>query len=170
MMGSIIFGLIMDLPYFKRRTRAIYGWAVNFVTIFVVSLCGYFPAKESQRGVPYNPPMDFTDGPKAAAYMTLYFFYGWQDATVQTYAFWLMGSLSNDPKTLSMYTAFYKVMGSIAAAVAFGTDGDKVPLMGMFGSYWAVASFGVLFVTPLVFKRVTNTSEEEAESPTSVDQ
>ena len=161
MFGAITFGLFLDLPMLKRKLRARLGWGILFITVFIVSLCGYFPMKESNRLVPYNPPMDLKDGSKAAKYIVLYFFYGWQDGMVQSYAFWIMGTLTNDSRVVSMYAAFYKVMGATAAAIAFGTDARGVSYNRMYGSYWAVCLFGVLSLGILVFKRVEDTTEEE---------
>ena len=39
----------------------------------------------------------------------LYFLWGFCDAFVQCWSYWLMGQLSDDPKTLSRYAGFYKV-------------------------------------------------------------
>lgn len=160
MLAAILFGLFLDLPLFKRRSRALIGWFMLFITVFIVSLCGYFPTRESHRNIPYDPPMDLHDGSKAAKYMVLYFFYGWQDGMVQAYAFWIMGALSNDSRVVSMYAAFYKVMGAIAAAIAFGIDADGASFLRMFGSYWGVSLFGVLSLGVLVFKKVQDTSED----------
>jgi hypothetical protein len=60
-----------------------------------------------------------------------------------------------------MYAAFYKVMGAIAAAIAFGTDARGVSYKRMYGSYWAVCLLGVLSLGILVFKRVEDTTEVE---------
>lgn len=158
MMGAIIFGLFLDVPFLKRKQRARLGWVLLFVTVFVVSLCGYFPMKESNRKVPYMPPLDINDGSKASKYIALYFFYGWQDGMVQAYAFWIMGTLTNDATVVSMYAAFYKVMGAVAAAIAFGCDARGVSFQRMFGSYWAVCLVGVLSLGVLVFLRVDDTS------------
>lgn len=35
--------------------------------------------------------------------------YGFLDAAWQTYAYWLMGALSNDPRKLAYFAGFYKV-------------------------------------------------------------
>lgn len=161
MFGAITFGLFLDLPMLRRKVRARVGWGILFVTVFIISLCGYFPMKESNRLVPYDPPMDLKDGSKAAKYIVLYFFYGWQDGMVQSYAFWIMGTLTNDSRVVSMYAAFYKVMGAIAAAIAFGTDARGVSYKRMYGSYWGVCLFGVLSLGVLVFKRVEDTTVVE---------
>jgi hypothetical protein len=42
-------------------------------------------------------------------YCLLYLFYGFLDSVWQTYAYWLMGALSNDPRKLAYFAGFYKV-------------------------------------------------------------
>ena len=42
-------------------------------------------------------------------YCLLMAFYGLLDAAWQTYAYWLMGALSNDPRKLAYFAGFYKV-------------------------------------------------------------
>jgi hypothetical protein len=160
MLGSMLLGLMLDLPFMKRKTRAILGWASLTTVIFTVSLCGYFAMRHSNRAVPYNPPLDITSGSLAHKYMTLYFFFGWQDGMSQAFAFWIIGCLSNDPNVLSMYSAFFKVFGSIACAIAFATDADKISFIRMYGPYWAVTLFGILFMSPLIFLRIQNVTDE----------
>jgi hypothetical protein len=43
-------------------------------------------------------------------YCLLYVFYGMLDATWQTYAYWLIGALSNDPHKLAYFAGYYKVV------------------------------------------------------------
>jgi hypothetical protein len=42
-------------------------------------------------------------------YCLLYIAYGMLDAVWQTYAYWLMGALSNEPRKLAYFAGFYKV-------------------------------------------------------------
>ncbi len=76
----------------------------------------------------------------------------------QCYAYWIMGTLSNDPLVLSMYGAFYKVFGAAGSAIVASLDEDKKSYVTMFGSYWGLTAGSLLVLLPLVLKRVTNTS------------
>lgn len=158
MLGALSFGIALDIKYFGRRKRAIMGWIIVIVVIVAVNTCGYFPMSRSKRGVAWEPAMGI-HGSTESKYMVLYFFYGWQDGMFQTFAFWLMGCLSNDPLVLSMYSGFFKVFGALGACVAFAMDARKVAYSRMFGSYYAVLLFGALFLGPLILLRVKDTLE-----------
>jgi hypothetical protein len=41
-----------------------------------------------------------------AAHVWLMIFYGFLDSMWQTYAYWLMGAMSNDPAKLAVFTGF----------------------------------------------------------------
>lgn len=58
-------------------------------------------------------------------YCFLYIFYGFIDAMWQTYAYWLMGALSNDPRKLAYFAGFYKGIQSAGAAVVWRLDAVK---------------------------------------------
>lgn len=68
-----------------------------------------------------------------------------------------MGTLSNDPLVLSMYSAFYKVFGAMGAAIVFNLDVKKVPYQDMFGSYWGLLAGSMVLVLVLVYRRVEDT-------------
>ncbi|KAA8912244.1 hypothetical protein TRICI_003573 [Trichomonascus ciferrii] len=156
LLGAVFLGIFLDIPFLERKYRAMIGWGIMLTTIFVVSICGYFPMTHSQRDVPFDPPLDLKDGAVATKYMTLYFFYGMQDGMAQGFSFWLMGSLSNDPLVLSQYSGLFKVFGATASAIAFGMDGRGIPYSHMYAAYWSVSLFGCLCLIPLIFFRVNN--------------
>lgn len=147
---------LLDWNIVPRRTRAIAGWSVVLLMVLVVNICGYFPTANSNRAIPYTPPLD-TSSPLATTYITLYFFYGFQDGVFQAFAFWIIGALSNDPYILSTYSALYKTFAAVGAAIAFGMDADKVSFIRMWGSDFAVLMFGCLCLGPLVLYRVKDT-------------
>jgi hypothetical protein len=158
---------LLDLKIVPRRTRAIIGWSVVVLMVIIINTCGYFPTLNATRGVAFTPPLDQTS-PMAAKYMTLYFFYGFQDGVFQAFAFWIIGTLSNDPYILSTYSGLYKTFASVGAAVAFGMDAKGVSYMRMWGSNFAVLMFGCLCLGPLVLYRVKNTSKEQSEETQEV--
>ncbi|OZJ06754.1 hypothetical protein BZG36_00262 [Bifiguratus adelaidae] len=148
---------LLDWKIVPRRTRAICGWLMVLLMVLIVNICGYFPTTNSFRGVPYTPPMDISS-PMAAKYMTLYFFYGFQDGVFQAFAFWIIGVLSNDPYILATYSGLYKTFAAVGAAISFGMDAGGVDYMRMWGSDFAILMFGCLCLGPLVFIRVKDTS------------
>lgn len=44
---------------------------------------------------------------------------GLADSLVQTYAYWIIGSISNNPKQLSMFVGYYKGIQSFGAALSW---------------------------------------------------
>lgn len=154
-------GIILDLKWFPRRRRAFIGWTFLFVLANAVLIGGIWPIKQSHRGVPPTHLLDVDDA-KAGGFIALYTFYGCIDGAWQTFAWWLMGSLSNDPLVLSIYSAFYKVFGAAGAAIVFNLDNRGVSYQAMFGSYWGLISGSMLVVLPLIYKRVQDTTQVAA--------
>ncbi|KAK5229295.1 hypothetical protein LTR47_007897 [Exophiala xenobiotica] len=157
MVSAGLLGLFLDIKYFNRRMRALLGWLLLFVIFNAVLIGGIFPLRKSSRDHPVAKVLDVKDS-EAGGYIALYFFYGFLDGAWQCYAYWIMGTLSNDPLVLSMYGAFYKVFGAAGSAIVASLDEQKKSYITMFGSYWGLTAGSLLVLLPLVLKRVTNTS------------
>lgn len=154
---AVILGLLLDFKKLgDRRRRAFIGWTLLFVLINAVFIGGVFPARESQRGQSPAHLLDVYDS-KAAGYIALYTFYGAVDGAWQTFAWWIMGALSNDPLVLSIYSAFYKVFGAMGAAIVFSLDVHDISYQAMFGSYWGLLTGSMLVLLALIYKRVQDT-------------
>jgi len=65
------------------------------------------------------PLINFRDGGAYAAPMLLFMYCGLADSLVQTYAYWIIGAISNSPKTLSRYVGYYKGIQSFGACLAW---------------------------------------------------
>jgi len=115
---------------------------------------------ESYRGKTHTV-LDVMDA-KTAKYITLYFFYGFQDGMLQTFSYWIMGTLSNDPMVLALYGSFYKLLASVGVAVNFNLDARKYPYETLFLTYWILLGASLLIMLPLVYKRITNGMESES--------
>ena len=108
-------GYTLDLKYFRRRTRALINWTFLFVFLNAVLIGGIWPVRESHRGLPPAKLLSVGQS-KASGYIALLTFYGCIDGAWQTFAWWIMGALSNDPvvrkcllfahEALSMLTIF----------------------------------------------------------------
>lgn len=94
-------------------------------------------------------------------YLFLYIFYGILDATWQTYAYWLMGALSNDPHKLAYFAGFYKGIQSAGSAVVWGLDSSLVSYRALFASSWALCAAGMLIALPVIIMRVHETEITE---------
>ncbi|GAD92151.1 conserved hypothetical protein [Paecilomyces variotii No. 5] len=160
---AVMMGILLDLKVLckSRRRRAFIGWGFLFVLLNAVFIGGVFPMRISHRGVPPEHLIDVYDGSRAGGYIALYMFYGAVDGAWQTFAWWIMGTLSNDVLVLSIYSAFYKVFGAMGAAIVFNLDVHKISYQSMFGSYWGLLAGSMLLVLVLIYKRVEDSLKVE---------
>jgi hypothetical protein len=45
----------------------------------------------------------------------------------QTYCYWIMSALTNDPRRLARYAGWYKGWQSAGAAISFGINSVEIP-------------------------------------------
>lgn len=152
--GSIVFGLILDYQGLSRRARALLGGAILFVVMMAIWAGGMVFQLSFEND--YDDPIHWTDWRFGRPFL-LYLSYGLSDALYQSYMYWLMGAMSNDPRLLSRYAGFYKAMQSAGAAVAFGIDAAGVRLRWACMACWIVVfvSFPGIFA---VANKVTQTN------------
>eukprot|EP00578_Thalassiosira_sp_NH16_P010867 CAMPEP_0181121678 /NCGR_PEP_ID=MMETSP1071-20121207/24875_1 /TAXON_ID=35127 /ORGANISM="Thalassiosira sp., Strain NH16" /LENGTH=755 /DNA_ID=CAMNT_0023206531 /DNA_START=28 /DNA_END=2295 /DNA_ORIENTATION=- len=130
-----------------RRQRAIRGLTM----ISAINVGQWIFAIAYQFGTGYDkgnqpdPLINFTDGATYAAPMILFMYCGLADSLVQTYAYWIIGAISNSPKTLSRYVGYYKGIQSFGACLAWIIEAEGA-------SYKAqlliCASLAVIFIPP----------------------
>ncbi|PLW35516.1 hypothetical protein PCANC_13547 [Puccinia coronata f. sp. avenae] len=153
--GSGLFGLLLDFQRaFNRQQRARIGWAVLTVVIFIVWGLGWAVQKDYERGT-LTTKMDWND----SGYLDrvwLYIFYGITDSMWQTYAYWLMGMLADDPQDLAPLVGFYKGIQSAGAAVIFRIDSSEASYHAIFISSWSLLALGLFCLIPLVLFRIRN--------------
>jgi hypothetical protein len=154
--GSLGFGMFLDWQRFSRRTRSIAGWVVLFIIVNAIWGGGLAFERLTCRDCP-SPRQDVYD-PGYVGNLFLYMFYGFLDATWQTYAYWLMGALSNEPRKLAYFAGFYKSIQSAGAAVVWRVDALKAPYSAMFGSSWGLCAAGLVFAFPVVYFKVRNSN------------
>merc|ERR1712238_409174 len=105
-------GLLFDAP---TRGLAIIS-AVN-VGQWLYAIIYQFSTGYDKGRAP-DPPINFTDGGAYVAPMILFMYCGLADSLVQTYAYWIIGAISNSPRTLSRYVGYYKGVQSFGACLA----------------------------------------------------
>ncbi|EGG13250.1 major facilitator superfamily transporter [Melampsora larici-populina 98AG31] len=161
--GSGLFGLLLDYssssarnPISSRRSRAFLGWGILTAIIFGTWGGGWVVQRTYERGT-VSVKMDWSD-PDYVGRAWLYISYGISDAVWQTFAYWLIGALSNDPRDLSSFVGFYKGIQSAGAAVVFRIDANKASYHAIFISSWAVLALGLLGVLPILIMRIQNRS------------
>lgn len=158
--GSVAIGLLLDNKVLGRRARAFLGWGVLFAMVFVVHIWGYFYQKDYTRAsvAQQTSRMDFSDHGYPGR-VWLYIFCGLLDAMWQTYSYWMMGAMSNDPAKLAIFTGFYKSIQSAGAAGVWRADAMRIPFMNIFASTWGLLAAGLLFALPMLYVRVKDHTE-----------
>ncbi|KAI8138334.1 major facilitator superfamily domain-containing protein [Fennellomyces sp. T-0311] len=161
--GSLLIGLFLDYQGITRRMRGIIAGAVLFVVLMGVWGGGF--AFQLTFENDFDEPKHWTSSGFGGPFV-LYLIYGMTDAMYQSYMYWLMGAMSNDPSMLARYAGFYKAVQSAGAACAFGIDTGSVRLR------WAcLISWLLLFVSfPLIILvaskiNETNITEEDFVGP-----
>lgn len=143
----------------KRRTRGLVGLAVMYVILMAVWVCGFLFQRTFSND--FANPIHWTD-PNFAAPFVLFIFYGFSDALFQSYLYWLMGAMSNDPSLLARYAAFYKAIQSAGAAASYGIDAAKVPLIWECLICWILVVIALPGIF-LVANKVTETNMVETD-------
>ncbi|KAF8168400.1 major facilitator superfamily domain-containing protein [Crassisporium funariophilum] len=163
--GSIAIGFLLDQKSISRRVRAFSGWGILFAMVFIVHIWAFFYQKQYTReSLPLDSAnkFDIFDHGYAGRIM-VYIFCGLLDAMWQTTAYWIMGSMSNDPAKLAHLAGFYKSIQSAGGAGAWRADAVKTPFMNMFISTWVLLVAGLVFALPMIYARVkdhTDISDE----------
>lgn len=104
-----------------RRQRAIRGLAmISMINIgqWIYALAYQFSTGYDKGNAP-DPPIHYSDGKDFWVPFILFVYCGIADSLVQTYAYWILGAISNDPKQLSMFVGYYKGVQSFGAAMSW---------------------------------------------------
>ncbi|EGV63560.1 hypothetical protein PSN45_004572 [Yamadazyma tenuis] len=161
MVGAAIFGNILDWKRFDRKTRVKIGWSIIMVLTFVIWGGGYdFQKKYTRESVAGMALIDFKKGSTYVGPMFLYIFYGMYDAMFQTFIYYTLGAMSNNPKKNAIYGAFFKSIQSAGAAIMWRLDYYEVPYMSMFASSWGLCAGALVLASPLIFFKISNHTED----------
>ncbi|KAG2341025.1 hypothetical protein BDR05DRAFT_977055 [Suillus weaverae] len=174
--GSVFLGyFILDLKRVRRRVRAFYGWILVFLMAFAAHVWAYFYQRTYTRAGATKDAykIDIVDE-TYAAHVWVMIIHGFLDSMMQTYAYWLIGAMSNDPAKLAVFTGFCasilikhhtdKSLQSVGAAGAWSTDAAGILYMNIFLSTWCLMVAGMIFAAPMVYLRVTDHTDVEGES------
>ncbi|KAA1114583.1 hypothetical protein PGT21_014339 [Puccinia graminis f. sp. tritici] len=153
--GSGLFGLLLDFQkVFNRQQRACLGWIILTTVIFLVWGFGWTVQKDYERGS-VDVKMDWNDSGYLGR-VWIYIFYGITDSMWQTYAYWIMGMLADDPRDLAPLVGFYKGIQSAGAAVIFRIDSNQASYHAIFISSWSILALGLFCLIPLLLFRIKN--------------
>ncbi|KAE9380704.1 hypothetical protein N431DRAFT_498524 [Stipitochalara longipes BDJ] len=146
---------------FGRPTRAKIGIVYLLVATLTIWGGGWVFVKDAVRGVSPDPLVDVTESERYFPYLAIYIFYAFYDGCFQAYAYWLMGSLSNNSATLSHYSGWYKSIQSAAAAIVWRLDGLKISYRSMYISTWVILLVSVSTTFYVSFTKVEEHSTDE---------
>ncbi|KZV84729.1 major facilitator superfamily transporter [Exidia glandulosa HHB12029] len=153
-LGAGLFGLFLDSSRLSRRSRAHIGWVVLLAQIMAV-WAGNLVIQRTYDRDNKPPKMDLTDKLYAGRAI-LYIWNGISDACWQTYAYWMIGAVSNNSRKLSVLVGIYKGVQSAAAAVGWRLDAQGTSYVHMFASTWGLLVGGLVFALPMIILRVEN--------------
>ena len=146
-MANAIAGIVCLVAWRVARWRGRWVWILTIVAE-VLFLFDVVVGTALVAAYKFKPP-------------GIHMFYGFLDATWQTYAYWLMGSLSNEPRKLAYFAGFYKSIQSAGAAVIWRVDALKHPFQAIFASSWGLCGAGLIVALPIVWYKITETNVRE---------
>eukprot|EP01071_Lankesteria_metandrocarpae_P008895 Lankesteria_metandrocarpae@DN5084_c1_g1_i2.p1 len=158
MVGSVAISYFLDKKGWGQRKRGITGFVIVFVSFNLISALGAYLAVSWEggydKGNTPEPRIDFTDSARAWYPTTIFLFYAFCDALVQTYAYWIMAALARGNTSLcARYTGLYKGVQSAGAAVAWGIDlSDSVTYKIQFWLNWGLFVVSMVLAGFCVFK------------------
>ncbi|KAJ6441076.1 MFS transporter [Purpureocillium lavendulum] len=163
MLGGLLIGLILDLPWLSRPNRARLGWAVVFVTGMVIWGGGYQFQKwqDAREAAGHKQDIDYKEGSLSTGPIFLYIFYGAYDALWQGFAYWLIGTESNSAARAAILVGAYKTLQATGGAMAWRINALKASPMTQLGMNWGLCIGSLIIVLPTVWTVTTSTTIEE---------
>ncbi|CAO3657545.1 unnamed protein product [Mucor hiemalis] len=164
--GAGLFGTFLDSARFgNRRKRALIGNAFNIVIIIAIWIGAIFVQKTFTRESILESTwveIDVFDK-EYPGYVILYALFGLTDAIYQGFAYWLMGTMTNDTERAARYGGFYKTIQNAAAAIANQLEAVKVPYMTQLIITFALNIVGLVLAL-LVSAKVPDVTVEEVDN------
>lgn len=130
MVAAYVIGLLLDRRGATKRSRGVAAWLFVLLSFGLAWACGVWLQYGFEGG--YDKPdvtakrirhVDFKESKRAAFPIIIYLLYGFADAAIQAFAYWIMGALAgNDTAMSARFAGFYKGIQSAGAAVAWGID------------------------------------------------
>ncbi|EXJ96523.1 hypothetical protein A1O1_01649 [Capronia coronata CBS 617.96] len=160
MLGGLIIGVLLDLPFLSRPNRARLGWVFLVVTGMAIWGGGYaFQKWEDRRlAAGLKQDIDYTQGSISTGPIFLYIFYGMYDAFWQGYCYWLIGTESNLSSRAAVLVGAYKTFQSTGGAMAWRINALKKTPMTQLAMNWGLSMGALVVVLPAIWT-VTTTLE-----------
>ncbi|TGJ83776.1 hypothetical protein E0Z10_g4984 [Xylaria hypoxylon] len=162
MLGGLIIGLILDMPWLSRSMRARIGWAVLIVTGMAIWGGGYaFQLWENKRiAAGHIQDTDYTQGSISAGPILLYIFYGGYDALWQGFAYWLIGTESNSSARAAILVGAYKTFQAAGGAMAWRINALHTSALTQLGMNWGLCIGSLVVALPMVWTVSNHTAVE----------
>jgi MFS family permease len=161
-LGSLMIGVLLDYQRMTRRGRGLLALGIMFAIVMAVWAGGFVFQLTFNND--FNSPIGWKNSGFGGPFV-LYMLYGFSDSLYQSYLYWLMGAMSNDPTMLARYAGFYKATQSAGAAISFGIDAVNIPLRWECLICWIL-----VFVSfPLIAIVANNVSDTNENVPNSDD-
>ncbi|KAI8319179.1 hypothetical protein GQ54DRAFT_299545 [Martensiomyces pterosporus] len=145
MFGAYALSFLLDNQNMSRKKRGLIAFGI--VAVFFNVVWGgtlklqlrYTHGPSATRPTDYPGGLiDFLEHSRAAGPIILYLLYGVGDALYQNFAYWIIGSLTNDNQKLSRYAGFYKGIQSLGATVAWQLDAKNVSYLHQLIGNWVL--------------------------------
>lgn len=162
MLGGLIIGLLLDLPWLKRPARARLGWLVVFVTGAIIWGGGYAFQVWAQKRLAKGElqDVDYKQGNISTGPIFLYIFYGTYDALWQGFAYWLIGTESNSASRAAVLVGAYKTFQAAGGAMAWRVNALGASGMTQLGMNWGLCLGSLIIVLPTVWTISEHTTVE----------
>jgi hypothetical protein len=165
MFGGLLIGIILDLPFFNRPTRARLGWVFLLTTGMAIWGGGYAFQKWQDRRIAagHKQDIDYTSGSISTGPIFLYIFYGAYDALWQGFCYWLIGTESNSTARAAVLVGAYKTFQATGGAMAWRINALKVSPMKQLAMNWSLSMGALAIVLPTVWTVTERTLMENGE-------
>ncbi|KAH7101411.1 major facilitator superfamily domain-containing protein [Auriculariales sp. MPI-PUGE-AT-0066] len=170
-LGAGLFGIFLDSSRLTRKSRAYGGWIVLFAMIMATWGGNYVVQQTYDRATVEDNTFRKTDirDREYAGRAILYIWNGISDSCWQTYAYWMIGAVSNNSRKLSVLVGIYKGVQSAGAAVGWRLDAEKTSYIAMLASTWGLLAGGLLLALPMIILRVEDHTWFEDDVLTGLD-
>ncbi|KAJ2738050.1 hypothetical protein GGI20_006336, partial [Coemansia sp. BCRC 34301] len=160
MVGSYAISFLLDYSQLSRKTRGYIAFVIVFVTFNAIWGGSLALHNKYPDGLSVTDRIDFKDSERASGPIILYVFCGIGDALYQTFAYWIIGALSNDGQLLARYIGFYKGMQSFGSAISWQLDAKDVAPKNQLVANWVLFGISVPSMLYVVW-RIKEHSEDQ---------
>lgn len=154
MFGGFLIGYILDSKLIgNRRSRALVGWGLLFVTGMVIWGGGYkFQVWQNARlAQGLKQDIDFKQKSLYIGPMFLYFFYGMYDSFWQSFCYWMIGTRSKSPAANAIAVGAYSALKPAGGAMAWRINAEAVSPMKQFAMNWGLTIGSLVVAIPSVY-------------------